>query len=91
MPATRLNVDALYTESLDTKLRWFYSQLAQLSTDKRIRIILNRRTVLHDTLLAFATLTHEDMAKQIRLQFNGEVELFGECDVAGSRCGRTLA
>ena len=31
VPATRLNVDALYTESLDTKLRWFYSQLAQTS------------------------------------------------------------
>ena len=45
----------------------------QLSTDKRIRIILNRQTVLHDTLLAFATLTTDDMVKQIRLQFNGEV------------------
>ena len=41
--------------------------------DKRIRIILNRRTVLQDTLLAFATLTAEDMDKPIRLQFNGEV------------------
>lgn len=49
--------------------------MAQLSTDKRIRIILNRRTVLHDTLLAFATLTSDDMIKQIRLQFNGEVYL----------------
>ena len=47
--------------------------MMQLSTDKRIRIILNRQTVLHDTLLAFATLTTDDMVKQIRLQFNGEV------------------
>lgn len=73
VPATHVNVRALYDEELNIKLRWFYSQIAQLSTDKRIRIILNRRTVLHDTLLAFATLTKEDMAKQIRLQFNGEV------------------
>ena len=73
VPATHVNVRALYDEELSIKLRWFYSQIAQLSTDKRIRIILNRRTVLHDTLLAFATLTKEDMAKQIRLQFNGEV------------------
>ena len=73
IPATHVNVRALYDEDLSLKLRWFYSQIAQLSTDKRIRIILNRRTVLHDTLLAFATLTKEDMAKQIRLQFNGEV------------------
>lgn len=75
IPATHVNVRALYDEDLSIKLRWFYSQIAQLSTDKRIRIILNRRTVLHDTLLAFATLTKEDMAKQIRLQFNGEVRI----------------
>lgn len=29
--------------------------------------------MLQDTLLAFATLTAEDMDKPIRLQFNGEV------------------
>lgn len=32
--------------------------------------------MLHDTLLAFATLTPEDMDKQIRLQFNGEVSFW---------------
>lgn len=75
MPATRLNVDALYTESLDTKLRWFYSQLALLSTDKRIRIILNRRTVLHDITPRFRDADTRRHGEADRLQFNGEVRV----------------
>lgn len=84
IPANTMNIGDLYTTESSKKLQWFYSQvilfendnqLSRLTTDKRIRIILNRKTVLHDSLLAFATLTKEDMAKQIRLQFNGEVSM----------------
>lgn len=86
IPATSINLGELYSTDLSVKLRWFYAQvkqefhyekqISQLCIDKRIRIILNRKTLLHDTVLAFATLTHEDLSKQMRLQFNGEVESF---------------
>ncbi|KAK8802133.1 hypothetical protein WA158_006527 [Blastocystis sp. Blastoise] len=71
-PDIPTDLAAVARKPRENKDVWFKEAVESIHNPHKIRIILNRRNIYVDSLLAFATLSAGDLRKTIKLQFTGE-------------------